>query len=401
MDIDTKKVQQQTDKYICNTYGRYPVVMVEGSGCRLKDARGREYLDFLSGIAVTSLGHANPLIADAICRQAATLVHVSNLFYTAPSAELAETLVKNSFAKKVFFANSGAEANEAAIKLARKHGNPERNEIITLTGSFHGRTLATVAATGQERFRAGFDPVPTGFRHAPFGDLETITKMIDERTCAIMCEPLQGEGGVRPLATEYLRGIRELCDREGLLLILDEVQVGLGRTGRLFGYEHFDIVPDIITLAKALGNGMPIGAMLAGEKVADTFVPGDHASTFGANPVVTAAANQVMATLLEDGFLARVEGLGHYLAKGLSAIAQRFPEIVSTVRGLGLIQGMVLSPVMIPQGGEMVRKLLENGLIANFAGNTALRFLPPLTVSRSEIDQACEIIEKTLAGFQP
>jgi len=399
MDIDAEKVISQTEKYICNTYGRFPVVMVEGKGCRLKDADGREYLDFLSGIAVTSLGHAHPGVADAVCRQAATLVHVSNLFYTAPAARLAETLVENTFAEKVFFANSGAEANEAAIKLARKYGNPERFEIITLSGSFHGRTLAPVAATGQTKFHQGFDPIPAGFRHAPFGDLAALERMINERTCAVMCEPLQGEGGVRPLAPEYLRGIRELCDRHGLLLILDEIQVGLGRTGRLLCHEHFDIVPDIATLAKALGNGLPIGAMLAGEKVADAFAPGDHASTFGANPVAAAAANQVMAALIEDGFLARVENMGAYLASGLKKIAARFPEIAKEVRGLGLIQGMVLTREAAERGGEMVGRMLENGLLANFAGNVSLRFLPPLTVTRNEIDEACGIIEKTIASF--
>ncbi len=399
MQINADKIREQTDRYICNTYGRFPLVIVEGKGCRLKDADGREYLDFLSGIAVTSLGHANPEIAAAVCRQASTLIHVSNLFYTAPAAELAETLVKNSFAERVFFANSGAEANEAAIKLARKHGNPERNEIITLSGSFHGRTLATMAATGQTRFHQGFDPIPAGFRHAPFGDLDALKKMVNKRTCAIMCEPLQGEGGVRPLAPGYLRGIRELCDHGDLLLILDEIQVGLGRTGRLFAYEHFDIVPDIITLAKALGNGMPIGAMLAGEKVADTFVPGDHASTFGGNPVATAAANRVMSTLLEDGFLARVATLGDYLDKKLTKIRQSFPGVINEVRGMGLIRGMVLSRTAADRGVDIVKQLLDNGLIANFAGNTALRLLPPLTVTRAEIDDAAGIIEKTLAGM--
>jgi len=399
MNIDGGKVRELTDRYICNTYGRFPAVMVEGAGCRLKDADGREYIDFLSGIAVTSLGHANPQIADAVCRQAATLVHVSNLFYTAPQAELAETLVKNSFAEKVFFANSGAEANEAAIKLARKYGTPERFEIITLSGSFHGRTLATVAATGQTRFHEGFAPIPAGFRHAPFGDLAALEKMVGDHTCAIMCEPLQGEGGVRPLPPDFLRGIRELCDRKGLLLILDEVQMGMGRTGRLFAYEHFNIIPDIITLAKALGNGMPIGAMLAGKKVADTFVPGDHASTFGGNPVAATAANQVMATILEDGFLARVSSQGDYLHRKLTEVADRFPEIIASVRGLGLIQGMVLTPDAVKLGGDIVTRLFNAGLIANFAGNTALRFLPPLTVTRSEIDEACEILDKTLAGL--
>ena len=298
-------IEKSTASFM-NTYGRYPAVMVEGKGCLLKDADGREYLDCLAGIAVCSLGHCHPAITEAICRQASTLVHVSNLYHTMPQTELAELLTSHSFADRVFLCNSGAEANEAAIKLARKASPAGKYEIISLAGSFHGRTLATVAATGQEKFHKGFEPLPQGFRHAPFGDLKALEAMIGPETCAILCEPLQGEGGVRPLAKEYLAGIRQLCDRHNLLLIFDEIQVGMGRSGTLFAYEQCGVTPDILTLAKALGNGLPIGAMLATESVAKAFEPGSHASTFGGNPVVCAAAVATVRIMLADGFLAEV-----------------------------------------------------------------------------------------------
>ena len=370
-----------------NTYGRYPAAMVEGKGCRLTDADGREYLDFLAGIAVCSLGHCHPAVTAAICAQAGKLVHVSNLYHTLPQTELAEMLVANSFADRVFMCNSGAEANEAAIKLARKAGGEGRYEIISLEGSFHGRTLAAVAATGQTKFHQGFEPLPAGFIHAPFGDLGELEKLITPQTCAILCEPLQGEGGVRPLPVEYLRGIRALCDQHNLLLILDEIQVGMGRTGTLFAYEQFGITPDIITLAKALGNGLPIGALLTSEKVAAAFEPGSHASTFGGNPVACAAAVVVMQTMLGGGFLAEVRAKGEYLADGLNHLSGIFPTIVAGARGMGLIQGLALTPEFIPRGGEIVNRLFAAGVLANFAGGLVLRFLPPLVVSRAEIDE--------------
>ncbi len=257
---------ERSDRVFMQTYSRFPVVMVEGAGAILKDENGRNYLDFLSGIAVCSLGHNHPAVTEAICEQAAKLVHVSNLYYTRPQTILAEMLVAASFADRVFFANSGAEANEAAIKLARKHSPTGRYEIITLQGSFHGRTLATVAATGQPKFHQGFEPLPEGFLSVPFGDINAMEAAVSDKTCAILIEPLQGEGGVRPLAREYLAAIRALCDRHGLLLIFDEVQVGMGRTGSLFAYQQLGVIPDIMTLAKALGNGLPIGAMLAREE---------------------------------------------------------------------------------------------------------------------------------------
>jgi len=394
-----KDWMEKSSRLFVNTYGRFPVVMVEGSGCRLKDAEGKEYLDFLAGIAVCSLGHCYEPVTRAICDQAARLVHVSNLFHTIPQTELAELLIDNSFADRIFMANSGAEANEAAFKLARKYGGKDRFEIISLEGSFHGRTLATVAATGQLKFHQGFEPLPQGFVHAPFGEPEQLEAMISEKTCAVLCEPLQGEGGVRPLEKEYLQKIRQLCDQHDLLLIYDEIQVGLGRTGSLFAYEQFGVTPDILTLAKALGNGLPIGAMLTSEKVAAFFVPGDHASTFGGNPVACAGAVAVVKTLLEDGFLAEVVKKGEYLAQGLLAVAEEFPHLADGTRGMGLIQGLVLTETGVQQGPAIVNSLFEHGVLANFAGNKVIRFIPPLIVSIDEIDEMLNRLKKVLGFF--
>jgi acetylornithine aminotransferase/acetylornithine/N-succinyldiaminopimelate aminotransferase len=388
---------KKSDRLFMKTYGRYPAVMVEGEGCVLRDADGREYLDFLAGIAVCSLGHCHPAVSEAICAQARRLVHVSNLYHTVPQTELAELLVANSFADRVFLANSGAEANEAAIKLARKASPAGKYEIISLAGSFHGRTLATVAATGQERFHKGFEPLPAGFLHAPFGDIEALAAMISPATCAILCEPLQGEGGVRPLDSEYLAAIRALCDRHGLLLILDEIQVGMGRTGTLFAYEQCGVRPDILTLAKALGNGLPIGAMLATEEVAAAFEPGSHASTFGGNPVACAAAVVVLRTMLANGFLAEVRAKGAHLQERLNALAARYPAIAGPARGLGLIQGLPLTEAWLERGPEIVNRLFARGVLLNFAGNQVLRCLPPLVVSRGEIDRFTDALGAVFA----
>ncbi len=377
---------KKSERCFIGTYSRFPAVMVEGKGCRLKDADGREYLDFLAGIAVCSLGHCHPAVTRAIAEQADKLVHVSNLFHTMPQTELAELLVDNSFADRVFLANSGAEVNEAAIKLARKYSDPDRFEIISLQGSFHGRTLATVAATGQPRFHKGFEPLPAGFLHAPFGDLDALAAKITPRTCAVMCEPLQGEGGVRPLDKEYLRGIRELCRAHDLLLIFDEVQTGMGRTGTLFAYEQLDVVPDIMTLAKALGNGLPIGAMLTTDKIAAAFTPGTHASTFGGNPVAAAAAVATVKTMLAPGFFDEVRRKGGYFAEQLNGLADRYPRLAVKTRGLGLIQGLVLTEYGCVHGLEIVDRLFQQGFLINFAANEVLRFIPPLVVTRAEID---------------
>lgn len=394
-----REIIEMCDQAHIGNYARFPAAMVEGKGCKLKDADGREYLDFLSGIAVCALGHCHPAVTQAIIEQAGKLVHVSNLFYTAPQTELATLLVQNSFADRVFFANSGAEANEAALKLARIATPAGRYEVLSLEGSFHGRTLATVAATGQPKFHRGFEPLPQGFKTAPFGDIEALAALIGPQTCAVICEPLQGESGVRPLGGEYLRAIRELCDQHGLLLIFDEVQVGMGRTGSLFAYEQLGVVPDIMTLAKALANGLPLGAMLTTAKLASCLVPGTHASTFGGNPVACAAGVAVIKTMLAPGFFESVIEKGAYLVEKLAALAAKYPRLASGTRGAGLIQALVLTPQGIKHGTAIINALFARGLLANFAGNSALRFIPPLVVDKQEIDLLIMALDRVLAAL--
>lgn len=399
MNSENMTLKERADKFFIGTYARYPASMVKGEGCWLTDSDGKKYLDFLSGIAVCSLGHCHPEVTKAIQLQADKLVHVSNLYYTEPMTRLAEILVANSFAEKIFMANSGAEANEAAIKLARIHADEGRYEIISLTGSFHGRTLATVAATGQPKFHKGFEPIPQGFLHAPFGDLQALEKMITDKTCAIMCEPLQGEGGVRPLDHEYLQKIRGLCDKHGLLLIFDEIQTGLGRTGTLFAHEQSGVIPDIMTLAKALANGLPIGAMLTTSEIAASFVPGTHASTFGGNPVTSAAAVATLNVMLEENFFEGVRAQSKYLREELQKLADRYPALLSGVRGLGLILGAVLTEAGIAVGTDIVNKMFEKGFLMNFAGNLVLRFVPPLIVTKEEIDILIMALSEVLADY--
>ena len=388
------------DDVFVATYSRFPVMMVKGEGCRLWDADGKEYLDFLAGIAVCSLGHCHPAVTRAIMEQAQNLVHVSNLFHTRPQIELAELLTSNCFADRVFMANSGAEANEAALKLARIHSGEGRYEVISLAGSFHGRTLATVAATGQPKFHKGFEPLPQGFIHAEFGDLDAVQKLIGPRTCAILCEPLQGEGGVRPLEAAYLQGLRDLCDTHGLLLIFDEIQTGMGRTGELFAYQHTGVVPDILTSAKALGNGLPIGAMLTTETIAASLAAGTHASTFGGNPVAAAAGVAVLKEMLREGFLQSVQEKGAYFTGRLEELARRFPHLASGVRGRGLLLGLVLTEQGVEHGADIVQKMFADGVVINFAGNSVLRFVPPLVAGKEEIDQAVAVLTRILSDIR-
>jgi acetylornithine aminotransferase len=384
------------DRYIMKTYGRYPIVPVRGEGCVLWDADGKRYLDFLAGVAVNNLGHCHPRVVRAIQEQAATLIHCSNYYHIPQQIELAELLCSHSFADRAFFCNSGAEANEAAIKLARKYSRdkfgPERYEIITAAESFHGRTMATVSATGQEKVQRFFDPLLHGFKHVPFNDAAAIAAAVTPNTCAIMLEPIQGEGGVNVPAADYLRQVREICDRHGLLLILDEVQTGLGRTGKLFAYEHFGIAPDIMTLAKALAGGAPIGTMLAKEEYAAAFTPGTHGSTFGGNPLMTTAALAAVRTLLEDGLLERSVEMGAYLLAALKTLGSKYP-CVTEVRGIGLMIGMGLD---IP-AGDIVKKGHERGVLLNVTHDTVLRFVPPLVVSRAEIAEMIGILDGILA----
>ncbi|PID74539.1 MAG: aspartate aminotransferase family protein [Desulfobacterales bacterium] len=394
---DNESLKKRGDAVLVGCYSRYPVAMVSGSGCYLSDADGRRYLDFLSGIAVCALGHNHPRVTEAISSQARKLVHVSNLYYTRPQIELAELICANSFAEKVFFCNSGAEANEAAIKLARISAPPERYKIISLAGSFHGRTLATLTATGQTKIHKGFAPLPEGFCYAPFADLAALEAMIDETTCAVLCEPLQGEGGVRPLDKDYLHGIRSLCDRHGLLLIFDEIQTGIGRTGSLFAHEQLDVVPDIMTLAKALGNGLPIGALATRNEIAKAFAPGTHGSTFGGNPVACAAAVATVEELLKEGFLAEVSSKGAYFRKKLDELSFRFPDWLAGCRGMGLLVGAVLTEKAACQGPEIVSAMLERGYLLNFAGNAVLRFAPPLIVTTAQIDSLIDELADLLS----
>jgi acetylornithine/N-succinyldiaminopimelate aminotransferase len=383
---------EKADKYIMKTYGRYPLVPVKGEGCYLWDADGKKYLDFLAGVAVNNLGHCYPAVTAALAKQAAELIHCSNYYHIPQQIELAELLCTNSFAEKAFFCNSGAEANEAAIKLARRYSREkfgaDRYEIITALSSFHGRTMATISATGQEKVQKFFDPLLHGFRHVPFNDAAALRAAVSPCTCAVMLEPIQGEGGVVVPSAEYLREVREICNENGLVLIFDEVQVGMGRTGKLFAHEHFGITPDIMTLAKALAGGAPIGTMLATNELAGAFTPGSHGSTFGGNPLVTAAGVATVRAILEDGILNRTCEIGEYLTGELEALARKFPAIIIEVRGIGLMIGVQLS---IP-GGEVVKKALERGLLLNCAQEKVLRFVPPLIIGKKEVDEMLAIL---------
>ena len=385
----------RADQVIAKTYNRFPIVLTKGQGCRLWDAEGREYIDFVSGIAVCNLGHAHPKVSEALSKQADVLLHVSNLYYTEPQTELAYRLTQNSFADRVFFCNSGAEANEAAIKLARKYvkdkGEKERYRIITMEKSFHGRTMATLSATGQDKIKKGFEPVLEGFDHIPFNDIEALRKSIGPSTCAVLLEPIQGEGGVRCPDPDYLKAVRRLCDETGILLIFDEIQTGMGRTGKLFAYEHFGIEPDIMTLAKALANGLPIGAMLAREDVAESFGPGAHASTFGGTPIVTAASIQVVKVLLEENIIGHCVEMGAYFKEKLSGLKAGHESIVD-VRGMGLLLGMKLKI----EGDAIVNSCMEKGFLINCIQGNILRFIPPLLIEKEEIDAIIEFLDEIL-----
>ena len=384
----------ETSKYIFPTYKRLPIVLVKGKGTKLWDQEGKEYLDFFSGLAVCSLGHCHPKVVEAIEAQAKILLHVSNLFHTKPPIELARLLVENSFADKVFFCNSGAEANEGAIKLTRKYmrgKNEDRFEIIAMHESFHGRTLAMITATGQNKFKEGFDPLLPGFKHVPFNDLDAVRKAITGKTAAIMVEPIQGEGGVNCPSDNYLKGLRALCDEKNLLLIFDEIQVGLGRTGKLFAYEHYGVTPDIMTLAKALAGGLPIGALLARDEIAKCFIPGTHASTFGGNPLVTAAGTAAFTALKDPALLGNCSVVGAYFMSALNRLKKKY-SVIREVRGKGLIIGMELT---IP-GAEIVNKFLEKGVLINCVQNNVIRFLPPLIVTKKEVDHVVRLLDEVL-----
>ncbi len=386
-------IEQACARHIFGTYSRFPVAFVRGEGCRLWDDKGKEYLDFLSGIAVCGLGHCHPEVSRAIERGARNLIHVSNLFYTYPQVELAQELTRLSFADKVFFCNSGAEANEAAIKLARKHSSdlygPGRFHVISMKNSFHGRTMATLSATGQSKVHKGFEPLVEGFVHVDFNSIAAVEAAITDKTCAVLVEPVQGEGGLNFASPDYFRDLKALCRENNLLLIFDEIQSGLGRTGSLFAYEHEAMSPDIMTLAKGLANGLPMGAMLATDEVAEAFTPGSHATTFGGGPLVASAALATLKVVSEPGFLEKVRATGAYLVSRLRELEYRFP-FVNHVRGRGLMVGMELD---MP-GGKFVSKCLEKGAIINCTHDKVLRFVPPLIAGRPEVDRMVAILEE-------
>jgi acetylornithine/N-succinyldiaminopimelate aminotransferase len=391
----TQEIIKKADQVIAKTYKRFPIVIAKGKGCTLWDTDGKKYTDFVAGIAVCNLGHAHPQVSKALCMQADTLFHVSNLYYTIPQVDLAYWLTENSFADRVFFCNSGAEANEAAIKLARKYskekGESGRYRIISMEHSFHGRTMATLSATGQDKIKQGFEPVLEGFDYVPFSDISALRGAIGPSTCAVLIEPIQGEGGVRCPDPDYLKAVRQVCDDTGILLIFDEIQTGMGRTGRLFAYEHFGITPDIMTLAKALANGLPIGAMLAREEVADAFGPGSHASTFGGTPVVTAASLEVVRVLSEENIIDHCRTIGGYFKDRLSWLKDRH-EVIEDVRGLGLLLGMKLRM----EGDQIVASCMEKGFLINCIQGNILRFIPPLIIEKQEIDALVACLDEIL-----
>ncbi len=383
--------------HVMTTYARQPVEFTRGSGVYLYDAEGREYIDFLAGIAVCSVGHAHPYLTRAIQEQAATLLHVSNLYLTENQARLARRLVELSDFERVFFCNSGAEANEAALKLARKFGRTTGGEtktnIVTALNSFHGRTIATVTATGQPKYSKEFAPLPAGFSYVPFNDIDALTASVDENTCAILLEPIQGEGGVHPATQEYLQAARDLADKYDALLIFDEVQTGMGRTGRLWAYQQYGIVPDVLTSAKGLGGGVPIGACLARGRAADVFKPGDHGSTFAGNPLSTAAANAVLDIIADENLLENARVVSEHLRGLMAQLRDKHPDLIGEPRGMGLMLGLELKQ---PIGRKVVAHALKHGLVGNATGDTTLRFLPPLTLTESEASKGMERLEAAL-----
>jgi len=395
--MDTKTLMEWSAKYHTPNYGRTPLVLVRGEGTRVWDSDNREYLDFTTGIAVTGLGHCHPVITGAIREAAATLLHVSNIFHNAPQVHLAKLLVEHSFADRVFFCNSGAEANEAALKVVRKYAkerlSSDRYEVIATNNSFHGRTLATVSATGQPKYHHGFEPLMPGFKHVPYNDLRAMERALDSHTAAILVEPIQGEGGVNIPDDGYLPGLRKLCDDSGALLIFDEVQTGVGRTGRLWAYQHWGVEPDVMTLAKALANGIPIGAMLCREDVATALTAGSHGSTFAGSAFVTSVALATLTTIIGDKLPERADHRGRELMDGARELQETLP-VIKEVRGRGLLIGIELTKPAAP----VVDACREAGLLVLTAGEKVVRLAPPLIVESADCKRALEILGGALAA---
>lgn len=389
----TKKVIQLYDKYVMNTYKRVPLCLEKAKGTKAWDIDGKEYLDFFPGWAVSGIGHCHPAVVKAVEKQSKKLLHVSNNYYSETQAKLAETIIKNSFPGKVFFANSGAEANEAAIKLARLYGHATgRFEIITMTKSFHGRTLAMITATGQDKVKKGFEPLPQGFVHVPFNDIEAVKEAINEKTIGIMLEPIQCEGGINIARPEYIKALRDICDERDLVLILDEVQTGMGRTGKIFAYQNYGIVPDVMTLAKSLGGGLPIGACVAREKFQDVLTPGTHASTFGGSPIVSAAALAVFEAIRKEKLVQNANSMGAYIRKRLEELKSKY-HFIKEIRSMALVIGVELSI----KGEDIYKRCLDAGLLINCTQDTVLRIMPPINVKKSEADKALAILDKALS----
>ncbi|MBA2852728.1 acetylornithine/N-succinyldiaminopimelate aminotransferase [Methanococcus maripaludis] len=390
--LEKEQIISDEKKYVIGTYGRVPVVLVKGNGMSVFDTDGKEYLDFLAGIGVNNVGHCHPKVVEAIKNQAETLIHVSNIYYNVPQIELAKKLVNLSGLDKAFFCNSGAEANEAAIKLARKYAktNGKEGEIITMEHAFHGRTLTTITATPKAKYQEGFEPLPTGFKYIPFNDIDALKAGISEKTSAIMIEPVQGEGGIHPADKEYLKAVRKLCDENNIVLIFDEVQCGMGRTGTVFSYEQYGVLPDIVTLAKGLGGGFPIGAMVAKSEIASAFTPGSHGTTFGGNPL--ACASSAAALDVISGLLDNTVEMGEYFKNSLKTLEEKY-EFVKEVRSLGLMVGIELTF----NGSDIVSKMFEKGFLINCTSDTVLRFLPPLIVKKEHVDAMISALDEVFS----
>lgn len=388
-----------SEKLFMNTYKRVPVVFVEGKNCRLVDSEGKKYLDMVGGLAASGMGHSPDYLVEAIHKQAEKVLHVTNYYWNEPQYELAKLLVENSFADKVFFCNSGAEANEAAIKLARKYGyknfDSPKSEIITVSESFHGRTLGTLSATANENYRVGYKPLPGGFKQVPFNDVKALEESITENSCAIMFEPLQGEGGLTPVTQEYVDKVQELAKKYNILIILDEIQCGFGRTGTMFAYEQYNIKPDIMSLAKTMAGGFPIGAIVATDRVAEAWQPGDHGTTFGGNPLACAAGVATVQEIISQKIPEKVEKDGAYLREQLEALMEKY-TFVTKLKGKGLMIGLELSF----SGNLVVEKAFEKGLIINCTAGNILRFLPPMIISRDEIDEFIKILDDTFSEMK-
>ena len=398
MQLTDEQIYAKDAQDYLPVFARYKIVLDHGDGVYVYDTQGNKYIDFLGGIAVNVLGHNHKELVKAVADQAGKMIHCSNLYYTQVQADAAEKLVKLSGLGKVFFGNSGAEANEGAIKIARKYAHSidaDKSQIISAIHSFHGRTIATLTATGQPKYHEGFGPLPAGFDYVPYNDIEALEKLMSDKTAAVMLEPIQGEGGVHVPDVAYMQKVRQLCDKYNAVLIFDEIQSGMGRSGKFFAYENFGIKPDVVTLAKGLAGGVPIGAFIATDKVAAAFHPGDHGSTFGGNPLACAAANVVLDIVGQPSFLQHVVEIGDYMKSRLEAMQAKYPALIKEVRGMGLILGMEL----IKPGRDIVNDCLGKGAIINCTAGNVLRFVPPLIVTKEHIDEVCDALEAVLPAY--